>query len=122
MRPDAFVADATRYRAITDSTPGMAPPAGRRRLRRLHHRAGPLRIERRLPGRGREFNQEYRSLRDTIVANDSQNEKLPRTTAAPLVSRDDFVCVWRDLVTKIRPNAQFCANSFNANAVRNSCR
>jgi mono/diheme cytochrome c family protein len=122
LRPDLFNTDGARYRAITDSSPGMAPPAGDGGYAGYLTALGHYESNVGFHGAAAEFNQEYRSLRDTIMANDSQNESLPRTINAPLVSRDDFVCVWRDLITKIRPNARFCANSFNANAVRNLCQ
>jgi hypothetical protein len=122
LRPDLFNTDGARYRAITDSTPGMAPPAGDGGYAGYLTALGHYESNVGFRGAAGEFNQEYNSLRDTIMANDPQNESLPRTLNAPLVSRDDFVCVWRDLITKIRPNARFCANSFNANAVRNLCR
>jgi mono/diheme cytochrome c family protein len=122
LRPDVFNSDAARYRSIADSAPAMSPPAGDGGYAGYITALGHYESNVGFHGAAAEFNQEYRSLRDSIQANDSQNESLPRTNNAPLVSRDDFVCVWRDLITKIRPNARFCAKSFDANAVRNACR
>jgi uncharacterized membrane protein YgcG len=72
-------------------------------------------------GAAAEFHEEYASFRERVLANDFQNISLPRTPTAPLVSRDDFVCVFRDIVTKIRPNAVFCDKTFDAAAVANAC-
>ena len=120
LRPDFFLSDAIRYRNTAASSLGGAPPAEGAYaafITALGHYESNVGFR----GAAAEFNQDYPSLRQTILANDSQNESLPKTTSAPLVSRDDFVCVWRDLVTKIRPNAQFCGGTFNANQVRNLC-
>jgi mono/diheme cytochrome c family protein len=121
LRPDPFAADAARYRALASGSPGGAPPEDNAygafiaALGQYESNVG-------FHGAAAEFNQEYKSLRATIQANDSQNDSLPATLKEPLVLRDDFVCVWRDLVTKIRPNAVFCDKTFEAAAVRNSCR
>ena len=123
LKSNIFAADATRYRGIIESAPGGAPPIGDAggyaafiaALGQYESNVG-------FHGAAADFNQEYDSLRATILANDSQNDSLPRTTKQPLVSRDDFVCVWRDLVTKIRPNAAFCAKTFAANEVKNTCK
>jgi hypothetical protein len=123
MRNDVFAADATRYRNIVESAPGGAPPqtdgggysAFITALGQYESNVG-------FHGAAGDFNQDYDGLRATVLANDSQNESLPRTTRQPLVTRDDFVCVWRDLVTKIRPNAEFCAKTFDAAQFRNACR
>ena len=72
-------------------------------------------------GAAAEFHEEYDSFRERVLANDFQNIALPRTPTAPLVLRDDFVCVYRDLITKIRPNAVFCDKTFEDPTVVNSC-
>jgi hypothetical protein len=121
LRPDPFLADATRYHAIASAVPGGAPPADGP-YGAFITAVGQYESNVGYHGAAGEFSQEYESLRQTIQSNDSQNDALPADLKQPLVLRDDFVCVWRDLVTKIRPNAVFCAKTFDAQAVRNSCR
>jgi mono/diheme cytochrome c family protein len=121
LRPDVFNTDGARYRANADSAPNGAPPADgvyTAFVTAVGHYESNVGFR----GAAAEFNQEYQSLRDSVLANDSQNESLPRNVQAPLVTRDDFVCVWRDLVPKIRRNAQFCTGTFIAAEVRNACR
>jgi hypothetical protein len=121
LRPDVFNSDAGRYRANAEGSPGGAPPA-EGTYTAFITALGQYESNVGYHGAASEFNEEYRALRDKVQANDSQNEALPKNVQAPLVTRDDFVCVWRDLVQKIRPNAQFCGNTFNAVQVRNACQ
>jgi hypothetical protein len=121
-RSDVFMTDATRYRSIVDSAPGGAPPTADGGYGAFITALGQYESNVGFHGAAADFSQEYDSLRATIMANDSQNESLPRTLKQPLLSRDDFVCVWRDLVTKIRANAEFCAKTFDARQVQNLCR
>jgi hypothetical protein len=121
LRPDVFNIDGNRYRANAASAPNGAPPADGTYaafVTALGHYESNVGFH----GAAGDFNQEYSALRESVLANDSQNESLPRNVRAPLLTRDDFVCVWRDLVQKIRANANFCAQTFNAVEVRNLCR
>jgi hypothetical protein len=56
-----------------------------------------------------------------VLSNDPQNLTLPRSASDPLILRTDFVCAWRDLAPKIRPQ-RFCNKTFNAIAVRGLCQ
>jgi mono/diheme cytochrome c family protein len=120
LKPDPFASDVSRYRSTAERVPGGAPPADGDYGAFLTS-VGQYESNVGFRGAAGEFSQEYESLRATIQSNDSQNEKLPRSTKQPLVSRDDFVCVFRDLVPKIRPNANFCARTFDAAAVNSLC-
>ena len=62
LRPDVFTADADRYRAIADTVAGRRPAQGRRRVRRLRGAGRPVRVERRLPRRGRRVQRGVRQL------------------------------------------------------------
>jgi mono/diheme cytochrome c family protein len=121
LRPDVFANDSRRYRLAADSVAGGGPPAGGEEYAPFVALVGQYESNVGFHGAAAEFNEAYDSLRERVLANDFQNIALPRTPTAPLVSRDNFVCVYRDLVTKIRPNAVFCAKTFDAAAVRNAC-
>jgi hypothetical protein len=122
LRSDVFSSDANRYRAIADTTPGGGPPLDDGGYGPFITAVGEYEANVGFHGAAGEFNQEYEALRASVLANDFQNDSLPRTTKQPLVTRDDFVCVWRDLVTKIRANAIFCRKTFDAAEVRNTCK
>lgn len=121
LKPDPLAADAKRYRAVADELAGGGPPAGQDEYAAFVALVGQYESSLGFRGAAAEFNEEYASLRERVLANDFANIALPRTPTAPLVTRDNFVCVFRDLVTKIRPNAVFCAKTFDAAAVRNAC-
>ena len=121
LQPDLFNLDASRYRAIAESAPGGAPPLTEGGYAAFITALGHYESNVGFRGAAAEFNQEFASLRDTVRANDPLNDALPDSPKAPLLLRDDFVCVWRDLVTKIRQNAEFCAETFTAIEVRESC-
>jgi mono/diheme cytochrome c family protein len=121
LRPDPLAADRTRYRAIAESVPGGGPPAGDGEYAPFIAMVGQYESNVGFHGAAAEFNEEFESFKQRVLANDFQNDALPRLPTAPLISRDDFVCVFRDIVTKIRPNAVFCDKTFDAAAVRNLC-
>jgi uncharacterized membrane protein YgcG len=121
LRPDIFTADSARYRALADSVPGGGPPKAESEYTPFVAITGQYESTVGFRGAAAEFHEEFNSFRERVLANDFQNDSLPRTPTAPLVSRDDFVCVFRDIVTKIRPNAVFCDKTFDAAAVVNSC-
>jgi mono/diheme cytochrome c family protein len=121
LRPDILAQDGQRYRASAESVPGGGPPRGDSEYATFTALVGQYESNLGFHGAAFEFHEEYDSFRARVLANDFQNQSLPRSTAAPLISRDDFVCLFRDLVTKIRRNAVFCARTFDADAVRNLC-
>jgi mono/diheme cytochrome c family protein len=121
LRPDVLTTDSQRFRAISESVTGGGPPGGDAAYASFIALVGQYESNLGFHGAAAEFQQEYESFREAVLANDFQNLALPRTTSAPLISRDDFVCLFRDLVTKIRRNAVFCAKTFDADAVRNLC-
>ncbi|HEY0707436.1 MAG TPA: hypothetical protein VGG33_11600 [Polyangia bacterium] len=120
LRPDVFAADNARYRAAAETVPGGAPP-GNGEYSAFVAAVGQYESNVGFRGAAAEFSEDYARFRERFLANDFQNVVLPRSLSQPLVLRDDFVCVFRDIVTKIRPNAEFCAKTFDAAAVRNSC-
>jgi hypothetical protein len=121
LQPDPFTGDGKRYRANASEVPGGGPPADEGEYAEFVALVGQYESNLGFHGAAAEFNEPYASLRERVLANDFANIALPRTPTAPLVTRDNFVCVFRDLVTKIRPNAVFCAKTFDAAAVRNFC-
>jgi hypothetical protein len=121
LRPDVLTADSQRFRAISESVPGGGPPGGDAAYSSFIALVGQYESNLGFHGAAAEFQQDYDSFRELVLANDFQNYSLPRSTSAPLISRDDFVCLYRDLVTKIRRNAVFCAKTFDADVVRNLC-
>jgi hypothetical protein len=121
LRPDVFAADADRYKGFTKSIPGGGPASPDGEYGDFVAMVGQYESNVGFHGAAAEFFEEYESFRQRVLANDFQNDALPRTATAPLVTRDDFVCVWRDLVQKIRANAIFCDKTFDAAAVVNSC-
>jgi mono/diheme cytochrome c family protein len=121
LRPDIFNIDSNRYRAIADTVLGGGPPKGQSEYTAFVAMVGQYESNVGFHGAAAEFHEEYNSLRERVLANDFANIALPRTATAPLVLRDDFVCVYRDLVTKIRPNAVFCDKTFDAVQVQDDC-
>jgi mono/diheme cytochrome c family protein len=122
LRNDVFATDATRYRAIAQSAPGGAPPFSDGADYAAYLTAiGQYESSLGFHGAASEFGEEFESFRERVLANDFANIDLPRTPTAPLVLRDDFVCLFRELVVKVRANARFCANTFSANEVKNLC-
>jgi mono/diheme cytochrome c family protein len=121
LQPDVLTVDSQRYRAISQSVAGGGPPGGDGAYATFIALTGQYESNLGFHGAASEFQQDYDTFRELVLANDSQDDSLPRTTSAPLISRDDFVCLFRDLVTKIRRNAVFCAKTFDADQVRNLC-
>jgi mono/diheme cytochrome c family protein len=119
--PDVLTVDSQRYRAISESVAGGGPPGGDGAYSTFIALTGQYESNLGFHGAAYEFQQEYDTFRELVLANDFQNDDLPRTTSDPLISRDDFVCLFRDLVTKIRRNAVFCAKTFDAAEVKNLC-
>src|SRR6185436_11822020 len=121
LRPDVLTVDSQRYRAISESVAGGGPPGGDGPYATFIGLTGQYESNLGFHGAASEFQQEYESFRELVLANDFQNDDLPRSTSAPLISRDDFVCLYRELVLKVRRNAVFCAKTFDADVVRNLC-
>jgi hypothetical protein len=121
LRPDPFVNDARKYRAFVDTLEGGGPAAGAPEYSDFVALAGQYESNLGFHGAAAEFNESYPTFRDRVLANDFGNVALPRTATAPLVTRDNFVCVYRELVLKVRANAVFCAKTFDAAAVRDLC-
>jgi hypothetical protein len=121
LRPDVLQADSQRFRAVSESVSGGGPPGGDSAYASFIALVGQYESNLGFHGAASEFQQDYDSFREVVLANDFQNVALPRNNSAPLISRDDFVCLFRDLVTKIRRNAVFCAKTFDADSVRNLC-
>jgi mono/diheme cytochrome c family protein len=122
LRPDVFSTDATRYRAISEASPGGAPPLSDGADYAAYLTAiGQYESSLGFHGAAAEFGEQYDSFRERVLANDFANIDLPRTPTAPLVLRDDFVCLFRELVVKVRANAQFCAGTFDADEVKSLC-
>ena len=121
LRPDPLTTDSARYRTAAESTPGGGPPAGDGEYAQFVAMVGQYESNVGFRGAAAEFNEEFESFRQRFFANDFGNDALPRVPTAPLVSRDDFVCVFRDIVTKVRPNAVFCAKTFDAVQVAKQC-
>ena len=121
LKPDPFVTDAQRYRSFADSVEGGGPSASTEEYADFVALVGQYESNVGFHGAAAEFNEAYSTFRERALANDYGNISLPRTATAPLVTRDNFVCVYRDLITKVRPNAVFCARTFDNAAVRNSC-
>ncbi|HEY0715776.1 MAG TPA: hypothetical protein VGF45_24040, partial [Polyangia bacterium] len=113
LQPDIFGIDNTRYKAVTATVPGGGP-TGTGEYTPYIAMVGQYESNLGFQGAAAEFSETYASFRERVLANDFQSVDLPRTPTQPLIAREDFVCVFRDLVTKIRPNAVFCANTFTA--------
>jgi mono/diheme cytochrome c family protein len=121
LRPDVFSSDGNRYKAIAQSVPGGAFSKTEGPYLPYLGLIGQYESNVGFRGAAAEFGEEYASFRERVLANDFQNDVLPRTPTAPLVLRDDFVCIYRDLAPKIRANAEFCAGTFTADEVVNLC-
>jgi mono/diheme cytochrome c family protein len=121
LRPDVFAADGDRYKGFTKAIPGGGPASPDGEYGDFVAMVGQYESNVGFHGAAAEFYEEYESFRQRVLANDFQNDALPRTATSPLVTRDDFVCVWRDLVQKVRANALFCDKTFDAAAVANVC-
>ena len=122
LRPDVFTSDATRYKAIAQSIPGGGITKTEGEYTPFVALVGQYESNVGFRGAAAEFGEEYARFREQVLANDFQNDVLPRTPSSPLVLRDDFVCIFRDLVTKVRRNAEFCARTFDNAAVVNVCQ
>jgi mono/diheme cytochrome c family protein len=121
LRPDVFSSDANRYRAIAASIPGAGMTKTEGAYSPFVSLVGQYESNVGFHGAASEFGEEFASFKERVRANDSQSDVLPYTASAPLVLRDDFVCIYRDLAPKIRANAEFCGNTFNVAAVVALC-
>jgi mono/diheme cytochrome c family protein len=121
LRPDVFTTDANRYKAITQAVPGGAFARNDGQYVEFMTLIGQYESNVGFRGAAAEFGEEFTRFRERVLANDFQNDVLPRSPTAPLVLRDDFVCIYRDLAPKILSNAEFCDNTFNNAAVVNLC-
>jgi hypothetical protein len=121
FQPDVFTADSNRYRSILDSLDGGGPPRGVSEFTEFVAFVGQYETNLGFRGAAAEFNEDPETFKEKVLANDFQNRSFPRTPAEPLISRVDFVCAFRDLAPKIRPQ-RFCNKTFNAEAVQGLCR
>ncbi len=121
LRPDVFNTDANRYKAIVQAVPGGAFPRNDGQYLEFMALVGQYESNVGFRGAASEFGEEFIRFKERVLANDFQNDVLPRSPTAPLVLRDDFVCIYRDLAPKIVANAEFCNNTFNDPRVVNLC-
>jgi mono/diheme cytochrome c family protein len=121
LRPDVFASDSARYKAIAQAVPGGAFVKNEGQYLPYLALVGQYESNVGFHGAASEFGEEFNSFRERVLANDFQNDVLPRGPTQPLVLRDDFVCIYRDLAPKIRANAEFCDQTFNNPAVVNLC-
>jgi mono/diheme cytochrome c family protein len=120
FQPDLFTLDANRYRGIVESLDGGGP-ARTAEYTEFVALVGGYESNLGFRGVAAEFNEDPATFTDLVLANDFQNRAFPRTPAEPLISRTDFICAFRDLAPKIRPQ-RFCDKTFDAAAVRGLCR
>jgi len=121
FQPDVFNSDSVRYRSIVDSLDGGGPTRGANEYTEFVALVGEYESNLGFRGAAAEFNQDPDLFKDQVLANDFNNRTFPRTPSDPLVSRNDFVCAWRDLAPKIRPQ-RFCQKTFDNPAVQGLCR
>ncbi len=121
LRPDVLTSDSIRYKAIAQSIPGGGITRTSGEYSEFVALVGQYESNVGFHGAAAEFGEEFARFKERVLANDFQNDVLPRTPSSPLVLRDDFVCIFRDLVTKVRANAQFCAKTFENPAVVAAC-
>ena len=119
--PDVFNADSSRYRSVADTLDGGGPTRGAIEYSEFVALVGEYESNVGFRGAAAEFNEDPDTFRSRVLSNDPQNRSLPRSTSDPLILRTDFVCAWRDLAPKIRPQ-RFCNKTFNAIAVRGLCQ
>jgi mono/diheme cytochrome c family protein len=120
FQPDLFGLDSNRYRGIIESLDGGGP-ARTAEYTEFVALVGDYESNLGFRGVAAEFNEDPATFTDLVLANDFQNRAFPRTPAEPLISRVDFICAFRDLAPKIRPQ-RFCAKTFDAAAVQGLCR
>jgi hypothetical protein len=119
--PDFFGLDSNRYRGVVDALDGGGPSRSASEYTEFVALVGEYESNLGFRGVAAEFNEDPDTFKDRVLANDFQNRTFPRTPAEPLISRNDFICAFRDLAPKIRPN-RFCQKTFDAAQVRNLCR
>jgi hypothetical protein len=119
--PDLFTLDANRYRAAVDTVDGGGPSRSAAEYSEFVALIGQYESNLGFRGAAAEFNEDPATFKDRVLANDFQNDALPRGPVDPLISRNDFICAWRDLAPKIRPQ-RFCAKTFDAAAVAGLCK
>jgi hypothetical protein len=119
--PDLFGLDSNRYRAVVDGLDGGGPTRASQEYTEWVALIGEYESNLGFRGVAAEFNEDPATFKDRVLANDFDNRAFPRTPAEPLISRNDFVCAFRDLAPKIRPQ-RFCQKTFDAAEVRNLCQ
>jgi hypothetical protein len=119
--PDILSADSNTYRAVLQQLDGGGPPRGAIEYSEFVGLIGQYESNLGFRGAAEEFNEDPATFTQQVLANDFQNRAFPRQPSDPLISRNDFVCAWRDLAPKIRPQ-RFCAKTFDAAAVQGLCR
>jgi mono/diheme cytochrome c family protein len=121
LRPDVFALDAARYRASVSALPGDGSPGGTGEYTSLINLVGQYEANLGFQGALTELTEEPSNLRERLRGGDLQPGDVPRTIDESLVSRDKFVCVFRAWVAKVRPNAPFCARTFDAEPLSMLC-
>jgi hypothetical protein len=121
LAPDVINLDGLRYRASADTTEGGGPPRGASEYTEFVTLIGQYESNIGFRGAAAEFNEEPEVFRERVLANDFKNRTLPRNPTDPLISRNDFICAFRDLAPLIRPQ-RFCNGTFNADAVQELCQ
>jgi mono/diheme cytochrome c family protein len=122
LMPDILSSDTIRYRANLSGLSTGALPQGDGEYSTFTALLGQYESNLGFHGAANEFGQEFDTFNQAVQANDAQNDAFPRNPAGRLLTRDDFVCEFRDLAPKILRNGQFCSGTFSANAVRNLCK
>ncbi len=121
LRPDVFNLDGIRYRASTAALSPEGPPAGEGEYRAFVDLVGQYESNLGLRGAAVELGESPATLDERLRAAGQPSPEIPRDLATPLLPRDKFLCLYRELAPKLRASAPFCAKSFDAPEVQELC-
>ena len=121
LRPDVFTLDAARYRASVGTLAGGGSPGGEGAYFTLVGLAGQYDSNVGLQGMAAELGEPYPTFRERVTRGELRAEGLPGGLTTLLAPRDKLVCAFREVVRQIVPGGTFCAKTFEAAEVKDSC-
>ncbi len=118
--PELLTADADRYLRAKEAVGAGRSPGGVIEYDAFINLVGGYEAKLGLRGAAVELAIAETTAR-TIVSSGRTEDVLPISSTDPLITRTDFACRFRSLVSRVNRNARFCANTFTAPEVSNPC-
>ena len=117
---EILTADAARYLEVKAAVGGGRAPGGVVEYDAFINLVGQYEAEVGLQGAAIELGLDLASTRNLVLRDDQ--DLLPLGLADPLVTRNEFVCRYRDLIVRTPSFDRFCAGTFTAPEIQEICQ